>query len=123
MSSTALSTAGRFPVRRKRPNRPSVDNAPRLLASTEGVPVQAGATLIDGNATYDSDDPQIATDGLGNAIAVWSQGTSAIYANRWVAAVATVATQVPTLSEWNMVLLAGLIALLGLGGRWRRKRV
>ena len=29
MSSTALSTAGRFPVRRKRPNRPSVDNALR----------------------------------------------------------------------------------------------
>ena len=26
---TALSTAGRFPVRRKRPNRPAVDNALR----------------------------------------------------------------------------------------------
>ena len=39
MSSAALSTAGRFPVRRKRPNRPTVDNAPRLLASTERVPV------------------------------------------------------------------------------------
>jgi len=39
VSSTALSTAGRFPVRRKRPNRPSVDNAPRPLASTERVPV------------------------------------------------------------------------------------
>jgi hypothetical protein len=26
---TALPTAGRFPVRRKRPNRPSVDNASR----------------------------------------------------------------------------------------------
>ncbi|MCM8621127.1 MAG: hypothetical protein NFW16_05145, partial [Candidatus Accumulibacter sp.] len=36
-----LSTAGRFPVRRKRPNRPAVDNAPRLLASTERVPVQS----------------------------------------------------------------------------------
>ncbi len=40
MSSAALSTAGRFPVRRKRPNRPSVDNAPRFLASIERVPVQ-----------------------------------------------------------------------------------
>ena len=40
MSSAALSTAGRFPVRRKRPNRPTVDNALRLLASTERVPVQ-----------------------------------------------------------------------------------
>ena len=29
MASTALTTAGRFPVRRKRPNRPSVDNASR----------------------------------------------------------------------------------------------
>jgi len=27
MSTTALTTDGRFPVRRKRPNRPSVDNA------------------------------------------------------------------------------------------------
>lgn len=27
MSTTALTTAGRFLVRRKRPNRPSVDNA------------------------------------------------------------------------------------------------
>jgi len=27
--STALPTAGRFPVRRKRPNRPTVDNAHR----------------------------------------------------------------------------------------------
>ena len=41
MSSAALSTAGRFPVRRKRPNRPTVDNALRLLASTERVPVHA----------------------------------------------------------------------------------
>lgn len=40
MRSTALSTAGRPPVRRKRPNRPSVDNAPRLLASVKRVPVQ-----------------------------------------------------------------------------------
>ena len=38
MSRAALSTAGRFPVRRQRPNRPPVDNAPRLLASTEWVP-------------------------------------------------------------------------------------
>ena len=29
MSTTALTTAGRFLVRRKRPNRPSVDNASR----------------------------------------------------------------------------------------------
>ena len=29
MSGTALPTDGRFPVRRKRPNRPSVDNAHR----------------------------------------------------------------------------------------------
>ena len=29
MASTALTTAGRFPVRRKRPNRPPVDNASR----------------------------------------------------------------------------------------------
>jgi len=27
MSTTALTTDGRFPVRRRRPNRPSVDNA------------------------------------------------------------------------------------------------
>ena len=40
MSSTALSTAGRFPVRRKRPSRPAVDNAPRLLAPTKRVPVK-----------------------------------------------------------------------------------
>ena len=29
MSTTALTTDGRFPVRRGRPNRPSVDNASR----------------------------------------------------------------------------------------------
>jgi hypothetical protein len=29
MAITALPTAGRFPVRRKRPNRPAVDNASR----------------------------------------------------------------------------------------------
>lgn len=29
MASNALTTAGRFPVRRKRPNRPAVDNASR----------------------------------------------------------------------------------------------
>ena len=46
MSSTALSTAGRFPVRRKRPNRPSVDNASRLLASTKRVPVQCYPPIL-----------------------------------------------------------------------------
>jgi hypothetical protein len=40
MSTTALSTAGRFPVRRKRPNRPPVDNASRLVASVARGPVQ-----------------------------------------------------------------------------------
>jgi len=41
MSGTALPTDGRFPVRRKRPNRPSVDNAHRgFVASTERGPVQ-----------------------------------------------------------------------------------
>ena len=40
MSTTALSTAGRFPVRRKRPNRPPVDNdASRLVASVVRGPV------------------------------------------------------------------------------------
>ena len=46
MSSAALSAAGRFPVRRKRPNRQAVDNAPRLLASTGRVPVQQVDHLI-----------------------------------------------------------------------------
>lgn len=40
MSNHALSTAGRFPVRRKRPNRPAVDNASRFVASAEWGPVQ-----------------------------------------------------------------------------------
>ena len=40
MSNHALSTAGRFPVRRKRPNRPAVDNASRFVASAERGPVQ-----------------------------------------------------------------------------------
>jgi deoxyribodipyrimidine photolyase-related protein len=39
VSSAVSSTAGPFPVRRKRPNRPALDNAPRLLASTERLPV------------------------------------------------------------------------------------
>jgi hypothetical protein len=39
MSTTALSTAGRFPVRRKRPNRPALDNASRLVASVVRGPV------------------------------------------------------------------------------------
>ena len=39
-----VSTAGRFPVRRKRPNRPAVDNAPRLLASTKRLPAQTSPT-------------------------------------------------------------------------------
>ena len=41
MSTTALSTAGRFPVRRKRPNRPALDNASRLVASVVRGPVQS----------------------------------------------------------------------------------
>ena len=45
MSTTALSTAGRFPVRRKRPNRPPVDNASRLVASVVRGPVQTTSTL------------------------------------------------------------------------------
>lgn len=49
MSTTALSTAGRFPVRRKRPNRPPVDNASRLVASVVRGPVQGArfATVAD----------------------------------------------------------------------------
>jgi len=39
VSTTALSTAGRFPVRRKRPNRPPVDNASRFVASAVRGPV------------------------------------------------------------------------------------
>ena len=40
MSGTALPAGGRSPFRRKGPNRPSVDNASRVLASTNRVPIQ-----------------------------------------------------------------------------------
>ena len=42
MNTTALPTAGRFLVRRKRPNRPAVDNArARHVASTKCIPVHS----------------------------------------------------------------------------------
>ena len=47
MSRTALSTAGRFPVRRKRPNRPSVDNASRFMASVVRGPVHFASHLLE----------------------------------------------------------------------------
>ena len=57
VSSTALSTAGRFPVRRKRPNRPAVDNAPRLLASTKRIPVQLQSPALPDEARVTTKPP------------------------------------------------------------------
>ncbi len=60
MSSIALSTAGRFPVRRKRPNRPALDNASRLVASVVRGPVQTLLARFNHDTTREID-PQLYT--------------------------------------------------------------
>lgn len=101
--------------------------APVALAGGSSVTLPAGRSIpANGNCTLTVDVTSAVVGAYVNTIPagalVTSNGNNAVAANATLTVVAPVAIPVPTLSEWAMIMLAGLLAVAGFAALRRQEK-